>query len=328
MTIETALVSTSQTITTAILPWCDVLRTYLDARTGSPRTRRAYERAVEEAFAWWDAATVAEIAPADLAAYRAHLAGRAADGAIAPLSAASVNLHLAGLRGFFQFASLTRATPMNKDVILYCLETLKSHTARPYEVLDADEQHRVLQAANGHERDYTLLAFLLTTGLRVNEVVNVKIGDLTATDTGGNGLLLRVRQAKGRRERLVPVSAGMATTIRVYLDMTGRSLGNRADRETYLFPSRQGPRLTPRRVRQIVTHYTRRAGITAKAISPHSLRHTVAFTLLRNGADLPTVQRFLGHASVQTTQRYVDHLSLADLSRWALNPIQEKESKP
>jgi integrase/recombinase XerD len=307
--------------TTGTVSWREALEAYLDARTNSPNTRRAYARAVEEAFAWWDVETVSGVAPSDLAAYRAYLAHRTTDGAGEPLSTASVNLHLAGLRGFFLFASLTRIAPIGKDVIEYCLETLKSQTARPYEVLDGDEQRRILKAANNSERDYTLLALMLATGLRVNEVVNVKVGDLVVDNADGNGsLLLRVRQAKGRRERLVPISDGMRTTLRAYLDMTERSLGSRADRETYLFWSRQGPRLTTRRVRQIVTGYARKAGITDKAISPHSLRHTVAFTLLKNGADLPTVQRFLGHASIKTTQRYLDHLSLSDLRQFALSP--------
>jgi len=133
-------------------------------------------------------------------------------------------------------------------------------------------------------------------------------------------VVLHVRKAKGRKERLVPISENVKTMLRVYLDMTDRSLGSRADRETYLFQSRQGPRLTPRRIRQLVTEYAHKAGITDKVISPHSLRHTVAFTLLKNGADLPTVQKFLGHASIQTTQRYLDHLRLADLRQFALSP--------
>jgi integrase/recombinase XerD len=320
MTDELALTPTQKAISSVgAVNWRDALEAYLNARTNSPQTRRAYERAVEEAFTWWGAEVVSEVAPSDLAAYRAYLAHRTTDEAAEPLSTASVNLHLAGLRGFFQFASLTGITPIGKDVILYCLETLKSRTARPYEVLDDDEQRRILEAANSSERDYTLLALMLATGLRVNEVVNVKVGDLTVDD-GNGGLVLRVRKAKGRRERLVPISETMRTMLRVYLDMTGRSLANRADRETYLFRSRQGPRLTTRRVRQIVTGYAHKAGITDKAISPHSLRHTVAFTLLKNGADLPTVQKFLGHASIKTTQRYLDHLALADLRQWALSP--------
>lgn len=313
--------SVLSTTEVSAVPWREAMTSYLDARTNSDNTRRAYERAIEQAFAWWRAETVDEVTPADLAAYRAHLIHRTNDGVDRPLSVASVNLHLSGLRGFFVFASLTRILPVSKDVIHYCLGSLEGKTARPYEILHRDEQRRILEAANENERDFTLLALMLATGLRVNEVVNVKVGDLAVDDASdAGGLILRVRKGKRRKERLIPLSRRMETVLRVYLDMTGRSLGNRSDRETYLFESRQSPRLTTRRVRQLVARYAQQAGITDKVISPHSLRHTVAMTLLKNGADLTTVQKFLGHASVRTTQRYLDHLELADLRRFALSP--------
>ncbi len=176
-------------------------------------------------------------------------------------------------------------------------------------------------------RDYTLITVMLATGLRVSEVTRIKLGDLSPDGEGG--LMLRVRMGKGRKDRLLPVSAGVERAIREYIDATGRSLGSRADRDTYLFQSRQSHgrhrRLTPRRVRQIVAGCAQAAGIADKVISPHSLRHTTAITLLRRGADLVTVQKLLGHSSIQTTQKYLDHLKLHDLRAWALDPTQHAD---
>jgi integrase/recombinase XerD len=117
----------------------------------------------------------------------------------------------------------------------------------------------------------------------------------------------------------VPVHASVMDAVKAWLAADGRSLGRKADRETYLFHTRQSPRMSTARAWQIVHGLAREAGIE-KPISCHSLRHTMAIETLRAGAGAVVVQKLLGHASLSTTQRYVDHLEREDLRQWAFSP--------
>jgi integrase/recombinase XerD len=87
---------------------------------------------------------------------------------------------------------------------------------------------------------------------------------------------------KGRRDRIVPVAASVMSDIMAWVRSSGRSLRRRSDREAYLFSTRQSPRTTAERVRQLVKALAKNAGIE-KPISPHSLRYTVAIETLRAG---------------------------------------------
>ena len=124
---------------------------------------------------------------------------------------------------------------------------------------------------------------------------------------------------KGRKDRLLPVHPSVMDTVKSWVKADGHSLRRKSDRETYLFSTRQSPRMTTARAWQLVKRLARDAGIE-KPISPHSLRHTMAVETLRAGAGPVIVQKLLGHASLSTTQRYVDHLEREDLGRWAFSP--------
>jgi integrase/recombinase XerD len=167
-------------------------------------------------------------------------------------------------------------------------------------------------------REYALVSLCLGAGLRVSELVNVRL-DALSQDEAGNWWLL-VKMGKGRKDRLVPIAPKVMSTVRAWVDNSERDLARKADRETWLFTTRQSPRMTPERAWQLVKGLVKEAGIE-KPISPHSLRHTMAIEVLRNGASPVVVQRLLGHASLSTTQRYVDHLERADLSQLAFSPV-------
>lgn len=117
----------------------------------------------------------------------------------------------------------------------------------------------------------------------------------------------------------MPVAASVMKAAKAWIKASGKSLRRKADRETFLFTTRQSPRMTTERARQVVKALAQQAGIQ-KPISPHSLRHTMAIETLRMGASLVVVQKMLGHSSLSTTQRYVDHLERADLAQWAFSP--------
>jgi integrase/recombinase XerD len=285
-----------------------LLATWLST-TDSPATRRAYASAVREALAGVGGlAACAD--PEALGAWRKALMARLDAGELSP---GSVALRLAALRGFLRFARLAGALAVSEEAIKRLLKSPRATVIKPYNVLSEDEAGRMLEAAR-RPRDRAMLALLLGTGLRAAEIVKLQVGDLHI-DADGD-LILHVRAGKGRKDRLVPVPRGAAAEIMRYLALRGLEVGDARDAGAVIFPSREGDNrgMTTARLRQIVDELLRTAGIS-KALSPHSMRHTYAATLIRRGAPTPAVQKLLGHASLATTQKYIDHLDLAELKR-------------
>ena len=149
--------------------------------------------------------------------------------------------------------------------------------------------------------------------MRAAEVVGLDVSDV---HDGIDGTLLHVRQGKGRKDRLVPVQSDVAQVVRAYLVASGRHLlsgGPLFRAHDRGHGRRERARLSTRAVGHLVARSCAAAGVAAKTISPHSLRHTFALRALRQGGNVVAVSKLLGHASIQTTQRYVDHLATAEL---------------
>ena len=147
----------------------------------------------------------------------------------------------------------------------------------------------------GH-RDRTMLEVLYATGLRVSELVNLKLSQVNL-----NQGVLRI-VGKGNRERLIPLGE---EAVRWLTEFT-RGPRNEIllDRTTdYLFPTRRGDRMTRQAFWHIIKRYARKAGVE-RDLSPHTLRHAFATHLLNHGADLRVVQMLLGHSDLSTTQIY------------------------
>jgi site-specific recombinase XerD len=291
----------------ASTPWEAVLEAYLDGATDSPSTRRAYGRAVRDALTALEVTTLAELTGAELARYRAAVTASTSH---APASQA---LALAGLRSFLKWAGIMGAHGMSADVVTLALRTPTSRVRKPYNVLAETEVGAILRAAD-NDRDRALLAIMLGAGLRVSEVTGLDVSDLLEDSEGGAALY--VRHGKGRKDRTVPVQPEVGALVRRYLASTRRRLGDtgpmfRAHDRAAAKLARG--RLTARAAGDVVRRTAHRAGIDAKAVSPHALRHTFAIRALRNGADIVAVAKLLGHASVVTTQRYLDHLETAEL---------------
>jgi integrase/recombinase XerD len=147
----------------------------------------------------------------------------------------------------------------------------------------------------GH-RDRTMLEVLYATGLRVSELVNLKLGQVNL-----NQGVLRI-VGKGDRERLIPLGEEAVQWVQQFLQ--GPRVEILLERQTdYLFPTRRGDRMTRQAFWHIIKRYARKAGID-KELSPHTLRHAFATHLLNHGADLRVVQMLLGHSDLSTTQIY------------------------
>ena len=160
------------------------------------------------------------------------------------------------------------------------------------------------RATRPGRRDYVLLLVAVQTGLRVSELTGLTCGDVTL----GAGANLRCR-GKGRKERCTPLTRPTARVVRDWL--TERH-GEPTDP---LFPNRAGGRLSADAVadllaKHLATAADRCPSLKAKRVSPHTLRHTAAMTLLRAGVDTSTIALWLGHAGTKATQVYL-HADLA-----------------
>ncbi len=255
----------------------------------------------------------------DLTRYSAYLKGRrkrvtALDRAEVPryllalreaeLSPRSVARHLSAIRQFHRF--LAREGHAAEDPTSH-LESPRPWRRLPT-VLSCDEVDRLLaprEARTPQEfRDRAMLELLYASGLRVSELVGLRLADLNLA-VG----IVRVL-GKGDKERLVPLGDAAAESLRAYL-AHGRSRLEKRRPSPHLFLGRHGRGLTRQMFWQILKRYVRAAGIT-KSASPHTLRHSFATHLLERGADLRSVQLMLGHADIGTTQIYT-HLSRAHL---------------
>jgi len=134
---------------------------------------------------------------------------------------------------------------------------------------------------------------LLLSGCRVSEFVGLDVEDFSYGDK-----TLRVREGKGRKDRVVPILPQLADELAGYVGRDHRGTGP-------LFRTREGRRFSQRRIEQIVHDEAAAAGLT-KRVYPHLMRHTVAQLLLEGGMSLEQVQRFLGHESITTTQIYAE----------------------
>jgi site-specific recombinase XerD len=168
------------------------------------------------------------------------------------------------------------------------------------EVLSQNDIPRILQSVN-NEKHRAILTLTYSAGLRISEVVHLKIEDID-----GERMLIHVRQGKGRNARYTILSREALKVLRNYI---------KAYRpKTWLFPGgKEGKHLTERSVQKIFERALKKAGIK-KDVSIHSLRHSFATHLLENGTDLRYIQELLGHKHSKTTEIYT-HVSEKEMRR-------------
>lgn len=147
-------------------------------------------------------------------------------------------------------------------------------------------------------RDRAILETLYSTGMRVSELVGLKLEDVDFL-----GEFIHVR-GKGKKERIAPIGSKALQSIQQYIECRNKRMQNDGGFDgKILFANKHGQRLNTRSVRRKMDKYLRQAGLDP-TISPHTLRHSFATHMLNNGADLRSVQELLGHQSLSTTQIY------------------------
>jgi len=219
--------------------------------------------------------------------YLTHLRARG-------LQSRSLARHLSSLRGFFAFALDQR---WYREDPGHLLENPKLPKKLP-EFLNREEISRILALPDTATplgmRDRAMLELLYAAGLRVSELIGMRVLDYDA-QTG----LLRVF-GKGSKERLVPIHYTAQEVLGQYLAATRPSFRPSSD---FMFLNRSGKGLTRQGVWKLIKAYAARADIR-RSISPHTFRHSFATHLLEGGADLRTVQLLLGHSDITATEIY------------------------
>jgi len=273
--------------------YLDLFLEYLAVEKGlAVNSREAYSRDLSRYLDFLEQkgrSTPATITPADIAAFLVRLK----DEGIAPRSRARC---LSAIRTFHKFLMIENYCAENPSAIIEAPRTLQKLP----EFLDTHEVGRLLAACAGSSgenvRDRAMLELLYATGLRVSELVNLKLREVNLDV----GYLMTV--GKGDKERLVPIGESARECVKNYLEGVRYKLDPQG-RNVFLFLSRLGDAMTRQAFWNLIKKRTHIAGIR-KNISPHTLRHSFATHLLENGADLRSVQIMLGHADLSTTQIY------------------------
>jgi integrase/recombinase XerD len=209
----------------------------------------------------------------------------------------SVARMVACIRGFFRFLALHHRAAANPAEDL---EAPRAWQVLP-KFLDTEDVDRLIGAPDVSTpaglRDRALVELLYATGLRVSELVDLRLQDLHLDD----GYLTAT--GKGRKQRIVPVGESAAAWVRRYLKDGRPTLVRRRATPRLFVNARGGLQLSRVGFWKILKGYARQAGVTAP-VSPHVLRHSFATHLLERGADLRAIQMMLGHADLSTTQIY------------------------
>lgn len=236
---------------------------------------------------------------------------------ISPRSQARI---ISGIRSFYKYLLIEDYIEQDPCELIE-LPNLGRHIP---EVLSVDEIDRIVNAIDDSkdeaQRDRAIIEVLYGCGLRVSELVNLKLTDISWKEE-----FVRVI-GKGNKQRLAPISTRALKQIEYYLPFRS-SIDVKKGEEDYLFISKRGKHLSRITVFHIVKVLAERAGIT-KDISPHTFRHSFATHLLERGANLRAIQVMLGHESISTTEIYT-HMDMSTLRYEILehHPRNRHESK-
>lgn len=264
----------------------------------SQKTLENYGRYLDRFLQFTKASNPSQITEEVIRQYRLHL-NRLRDAEGRPLKKVTQNYHIIALRNFLKYLAKRDIKSVSAEKV-----ELGKQEDREVTFLERHELDRLLNAPEGSGletlRDKALLTTLFSTGMRVSELcaldrdkIDVKRGEISI-------------RGKGSKIRVVFLSGDATGILGDYLDKrpdADEALFIRIPRSKN-FSKASDLRLTPRSIQRIVGKYATKAGIMGKHVSPHTLRHSFATDLLRNGADIRSVQALLGHSSVTTTQIY------------------------
>lgn len=209
-------------------------------------------------------------------------------------SIASINRKMASIRNFYKYLNLYGYT---KETPSFVYELPKSKKEIPI-TLTVDEIDRLLSTPNIEcdkgIRDRAMLEIMYATGIKVSELLNLRLLDLNLK------MQYIICNGSKKRQRIIPLGSLAIKYMEQYLKVRG-NLGY--NNENLLFFNNRGKKMTRQGFWKIVKEYAREANIN-KSINLYTLRHSFAVHLLENGADIKSVQELLGHADLSATERY------------------------
>lgn len=290
---------------------------YLKLQRGySPNTLDAYRRDLKKLLDYiegQEGISVYDVQLSDLQ----HFAAGLHDIGIHPRSQCRI---LSGVRSFFRFLQMDGYRDDDPSELLES-PVLGEHLP---EILSADEVDALessidLSKWEGH-RNRAIIEVLFSCGLRVSELVSLKMSDLYLDEQ-----YIRVF-GKGSKERLVPISPKAINELRYWFQYRD-AMRIKPGEEDYVFLNRRGAHLTRTMILIMIKQQAALAGIQ-KTISPHTLRHSFATVLLEGGADLRAIQAMLGHESIGTTEIYT-HIDVSTLRQQILehHPRNKKSAE-
>ena len=273
----------------------------MQQRQASPHTIDSYSRTftLMGHYAWRvlnkrpETLDVVDLDPDFLADFLSHLENERGNGA------RTRNTRLAAIRSFFRYVALHEPRHAAQAQRVLAMPS-KRYTRRPVAFLEEDEIEALVRAPDSHtrngRRDRTLLIVAVQTGLRASELIKLRRKDVHL----GSGPHVRCH-GKGRKERYTPLRKDSVAALRAWLKEHSGEL---------VFPNQHGNSLSHDSLdyllaKHLTTARTECPSLKKKHITPHSLRHTAAMTLLRKGVDRGVIALWLGHESVETTYIYL-----------------------
>ena len=223
------------------------------------------------------------------------------------LSASSQSRIISGIRNFFDYLLYEKLITQNP---LDLIESPKISRKLPCTLSLAEINILISNidfSKKEAERNLAIIELLYGCGLRVSELVNLKISDLFFNEN-----FIKVT-GKGNKQRLIPIGNITKINVNNYLNNSRNQVNIVNEYKDHLFLNRRGKKLTRAMIFTIIKNLVKKSDLK-KNISPHTFRHSFATHLLENGADLKTIQQLLGHESITTTEIYMhlDNKHLAD----------------
>ena len=268
--------------------------TYLhNVKNTSNNTELSYKRDLEKVKQFMASRGIAEakdVSANDLSDYVKYLEDNR-------FAAATVSRNIASLKAFYHF--MVEEGLVAED-ISEKLKAPKIEKKLP-SIMSPDEVVRLLEQPSGDSpkeiRDKAMLELLYATGIRVTELITLKVSDVNMQM---NFILCKDRN----KERIIPFGAAAKNALARYLDGTREAMLENKSSDV-LFANCSGQPMSRQGFWKLIKYYAKRADIKAD-ITPHTLRHSFAAHLVENGADLRSVQEMLGHSDISTTQIYAN----------------------
>ncbi len=210
------------------------------------------------------------------------------------MSSATVSRNIASIRSFFIFLLGRGKVRENPTELLHSPKVDK----KVPETLTVEEVRLLIGQPSGDSpkevRDRAMLSLLYATGLRVSELISIRVSQLNLS-------MGYLECSESGKYRIIPVDSDTCDKLKFYLDKVRPDMVKEGD---YLFANIKGDTMSRQGFWKIIKYYARKAGIE-KDITPHMIRHSFASHLVNNGADLHAVQEMLGHSDISTTQIYL-----------------------